>query len=251
MNRRDIVFSILGAFFLTNALLAEVIGSKLIYVAPKDLTFDIWGFQLGPFGMSVGIIPWPVVFVTTDIINEYFGRKGVRRLTFLAVGMIAYAFIILWLTMQVPAADFSKVKDTEYNTVFGSGLWIIAGSITAFLIGQLLDVFIFHVLRRRTGKAMIWLRATGSTVISQFIDSIVVLWIGLAIPLGWDLAQFINVAAPNYTVKLVVAILMTPVIYLAHWVIENYLGKGLAEELAEHAARESGDYAAGTSVAGS
>ena len=250
MNRRDIVFSILGAFFLTNAIVAEVIGSKLIYVAPKDLTYDLGFFQLGPFIMSVGVIPWPVVFVTTDIINEYFGKRGVRRLTFLAVGMIAYAFVILWLTMQVPSAEISKVKDSEYNTVFGSGLWIIAGSITAFLMSQLLDVFIFHLLRRRTGKAMIWLRATGSTIISQLIDSIVVLWIGLAIPLKWDLAQFFNVAATNYTVKLVVAILMTPLIYLAHGAVERFLGKGLAEELAEHAARESEGDASGGSVPG-
>ena len=239
MSRKETVFAILGAFFLTNALLAEVIGSKLIYVAPEDLKFDILGFTLGPFGMSVGIIPWPVVFVTTDIINEYFGKRGVRRLTFLAVAMIIYAFVILWLTMQIPAAGFSKVKDPEYNSVFGSGLDIIVGSITAFLLAQLLDVFIFQVLRRRTGKALIWLRATGSTVISQLIDTMVVLWIGIAIPQGWTLEQFINVAAPNYTVKLIIAVLMTPVIYLAHWGVERYLGKPLAEELSEQAARES------------
>jgi uncharacterized integral membrane protein (TIGR00697 family) len=140
--------------------------------------------------------------------------------------------------MQVPATPFSGVDDASYNRVFGQSRWIIVGSLTAFLISQLVDVVIFHALRRRTGKTMLWLRSTGSTVVSQMIDSIVVLWIGLALPLHWSATQFANVAVPNYLVKLTIALCMTPVIYLGHWIVERYLGHSVAEALAEAAARD-------------
>jgi len=234
VSRTQIVFAVLGGFFLTNALVAEMIGAKLIYVG--DPTWRLGPF--GPFAMSIGVIPWPVVFVTTDLVNEYFGRRGVRRLTFLTVAMIAYAFVVLLLAQQIPAAPFSGVDGTSFNRVFGQSRWIIVGSMTAFVFSQLIDVLIFHFLRQRTGKRMMWLRATGSTVVSQMIDSIVVLWIGLALPLHWTPMQFVNVAVPNYLVKLVLAVCMTPLIYLGHWLVERYLGHSVAEALAEEAARD-------------
>jgi len=236
MRKEQLLFTVLGGFFITNALLAELIGGKLIYFGDPN-------WRLGPFGpgfaMTVGIIPWPVVFVTTDLVNEYFGRRGVRRLTFLTVGLISYAYIVLFLTMQVPATSFSAVDDASYNRVFGQSLWIIVGSITAFLLSQLVDVLIFHTLRRRTGKTMLWLRSTGSTVVSQAIDSLVVLYIGLALPLGWSVHQYFNVVIPNYLVKLTLALVLTPLIYGAHWAVERYLGEEAAQDLAEEAARSS------------
>jgi len=235
VNRSQNVLAVLGAFFLTNAIVAEMIGGKLIFVG--DTAWRLGPF--GPFAMSVGVIPWPVVFVTTDLVNEYFGRRGVRRLTFLAAAMIAYAFIVLTLTMQVPATPFSGVDDASYAKVFGQSRWIIVGSLAAFLVSQLVDVLVFHALRRRTGKTLLWLRATGSTVVSQAIDSIIVLWIGLAVPLHWTPTQFANVAIPNYLVKLAIAVAMTPVVYLGHWLVEKYLGRSVAEALAEQAARQN------------
>jgi hypothetical protein len=237
MTRKNTVFVVLGGFFLTNAILAELIGSKLIFVGTPDSRIG----PLGPFRMSVGIIPWPVVFVTTDLINEYFGRKGVRRLSLLTAVMISYVFVILALTRLIPAAPVTPqgVDDAAYDRVFGQSQWIIVGSILAFLTSQLIDVLVFHLVRKRTGKALLWLRSTGSTVISQMIDSVIVLYIGLAIPYGWGLKQFVEVALPNYSVKLLEALLMTPFIYLGHWLVELYLGKPLAESIAEEAALES------------
>lgn len=233
MSRPNLLFLVLGGFFITNALVAEMIGGKLIFVGAE--TWRLGPF--GPFAMSVGIMPWPVVFLTTDLVNEYFGRRGVRRLTLLTVFLLAYAYVVLLLTMRVPATSFSGVDDTSYNTVFGQSRWIIFGSITAFLVSQLVDVFVFHVLRHRTGKALLWLRATGSTIVSQLIDSIVVLYIGLAVPLHWDFSRFASVAIPNYLVKLLIAVAMTPLLYLGHSVIERYLGRSVAESLAEEASR--------------
>lgn len=206
-------------------------------MGPEELA--LFGNRLAA---SVGVLMWPVVFVTTDLINEYFGRRGVRWLTYLTVVMIAYAFVILYFAQLTPTAGLGGrsfgVDEESFNNVFGTSRWIIAGSITAFVVSQLVDVTVFHTFRRRTGHAMLWLRSTGSTVVSQVIDSIIVLFIGLALPRGWSMATFWTTAVSNYSIKLVVAILMTPVIYGIHKLIDRYLGEEEAHKLAESAAHD-------------
>ncbi|MEK7731572.1 MAG: queuosine precursor transporter, partial [Planctomycetota bacterium] len=173
---------------------------------------------------------WPVVFITTDLINEYFGQPGVRRLTFLAVGMISYAFLVLLFEIQVPAWESSPVPHDTFARVFGQSMWIIVGSLMAFLIAQLLDVVIFQAFKRRTGHRMLWLRATGSTVFSQLVDTFIVLFVGFRLPsilkvpgyeLTWE--KFVQVAVGNYSYKLVIAILITPIIYIVHGLIDRFL----------------------------
>jgi uncharacterized integral membrane protein (TIGR00697 family) len=238
MNSRvQTVFAILGAFFLTNAVIAEVVGGKVVWVAPEGI--GLFGNRLAA---SVGVLMWPVVFVTTDLVNEYFGRKGVRKLTYLTLVMIAYAFVVLWLAQLMPVAAGPDGKPIgvdakSFDTVFGTSRSIIIGSMTAFLVSQLIDVTVFQLFRKRTGAAMLWLRSTGSTIISQLFDSIIVLYIGLALPYGWSASQFWTTAAANYGIKIVVAILMTPVIYLVHGIVDRYLGEDLAHRLADSAAQ--------------
>ena len=209
VSRRDLVFISLAGIFVSNALLGEILGGKLI--------------QLGPFALSIGVIPWPVVFITTDLINEHFGKEGVRKLTFLTVGLILYAFLITYFAMQVPAATFSPIQDLEFSKVFSQSLWIIAGSVTAFLISQLVDVTVFWFFRHRTGHRLLWLRATGSTVISQLVDTFVVLGIAFYLPGKLNLEEFMNVSLTNYTYKLLVAIGATPLIYLGHNLVDRFL----------------------------
>jgi uncharacterized integral membrane protein (TIGR00697 family) len=164
--------------------------------------------------LSIGVIPWPVVFLTTDLVNEYFGKAAVRKLTMLAVGMIAYSFIILFVSTRVEAWSGSPVTGEQYGAVFGQSQWIIIGSLTAFLISQFVDVILFAALKRRTGHRMLWLRATGSTVVSQLVDSFVVGYIAFVVP---------RLLTGNYLFKLLVAIIVTPLIYLAHGAIDRYL----------------------------
>jgi queuosine precursor transporter len=224
-SRRDIVFLLLAGVFITNAILAEIIGVKLI--------------QIGTFSMSIGVIPWPVVFLTTDLINEYFGVRGVRRLTLMTMAMIVYAFVIIYLAMKVPAAGFSPVSDEIYNTVFGQSLWIIVGSVTAFAVSQLIDVFTFWTFRSWTKGRMLWLRATGSTAISQLIDSIVIIGIAFWLPGKVKTEEFLAVAGANYSYKFIIAVAMTPLIYLLHNLIDRFLGEDESHRLIEQAARES------------
>ncbi len=208
-SRKDFIYILLADFFITNAIMGEMIGGKLI--------------QIGPFTLSIGIIPWPVVFLTTDLINEYYGRKGVRRLTFLTAGLIVYAFILLYLSMQTNAASFSPVNNEAFNRVFGQSMWIIVGSISAFLCSQLLDVIVFLAIKKRTGSKMLWLRATGSTVISQLIDTFIVAGIAFWLPGKLTFMEYINTSASGYIAKLLIAIAITPLIYLGHYFIDRYL----------------------------
>jgi uncharacterized integral membrane protein (TIGR00697 family) len=209
-SKKDYIFVILAGIFITNAVVAELIGGKLI--------------QIGPFVMSIGILPWPIVFLTTDLINEYFGQKGVRKLSFITAGLITYAFIILSLALIIPAAKgISPVNDEQFTAVFGQSMWIIVGSITAFLISQLIDVTVFHYVKEKTGNKKIWLRATGSTVISQLIDSFIVLGIAFWLPGKINFETFLSSALTGYTFKLSIAILLTPLIYFGHYLIRNFL----------------------------
>lgn len=210
-NKKDTLYVILAGIFITNAVTAEMIGPKLI---------DVFGVP-----MSVGILPWPVVFITTDLINEYFGQKGVRRLSLITAGLIAYCFFLLYVALQIPSSKISGVSDEAFFSVFGQSMWIIVGSITAFLVSQLIDVTIFHFVKNKTGKKMLWLRSTGSTVISQFFDSFIVLGIAFWMTGKIDTPTYIASGLTGYTVKLAIAILLTPVIYLAHSLIDKYIHK--------------------------
>ena len=214
-TRKDTVYVILAGIFITNAIVAELIGGKLIYV--------------GPYLMSVGILPWPIVFITTDLINEYFGEKGVRKLSVITASLIAYCFVVLFIAMQIPAVKGDGlVNDDQFTAVFGQSMWIIVGSITAFLISQLIDITIFHFVKNRTGKKMIWLRSTGSTVISQFFDSFIVLGIAFYATGKMDTPTYIASGLTGYFVKLIIAICLTPLIYLGHSMIEKYISNDKA-----------------------
>ncbi len=223
LSRRDVLYLLLAGVFVTNAMLGELTGGKLI--------------QVGPFVMSMGIIPWPVVFLTTDLMNEYFGRTGVRRLTLITIALIIYAFVVVFTEMAIPASPISPVQDEPFRIVFGQSLWIIIGSITAFAVSQLVDVFVFWFFRQRTGERHLWLRATGSTAVSQLIDSFVITGIAFWLPGTLSFTNFLNLAGTNYSYKLLIAIGLTPLIYVAHALIDRFLGKTEAHRLIESSAQ--------------
>ncbi len=250
LNKKTFLYLLLASFFIANAMIAEFGGvkifsiEKLLGIAP--LHFNIFGV-ITDLNLSVGVLIWPIVFVFSDIINEYFGKVGVRRISFITAGMLAYAFIVILLWTSMPPADFwLKINGLDpqgrpfdinfaYNTIFRAGLGIIVGSLTAFLVSQLVDVYVFHYLRKLTGHKYLWLRSTGSTVVSQIIDSFVILIIAFYFFGNWSLGQVIKVGMIQYLYKITLAIVLTPVIYLMHTVIDNYLGKEVSEIVIEEA----------------
>ncbi len=200
---RSRLFVVLASIFVANAMLAEFVGIKIFALEPT-LGVDPWNWNLfgqtGSLSFTVGVLLWPIVFVMTDVINEYFGRRGVRFISFLAIGLIVYAFAFVYIAIDLPPAEWwpgsytaQGIPDMQaaFAGVFGQGLWVIGGSLVAFLIGQLLDVTVYHRVRAITGERMIWLRATGSTLFSQLVDSYIVLYIAFVIgPQQWPLPQF-------------------------------------------------------------
>lgn len=243
-SKKDKLFLFLATFFVANAIIAEIIGGKLIVLGDESFSFMLnFGFfdtQVGPFILSVGVIPWPIVFLSTDLINEYYGKKGVRQITNIAVVLILYIFLVIYLTMIPDSAEgISPVTDIAYKQVLNQSMWIIVGSIIAFIVSQIVDVMVFHIFRRKTGGKMLWVRATGSTFVSQFIDSVVILGIAFYIPGKINLSQYLGFAITNYSYKVLIAIIITPLIYLGHGLIDRYLGSEVAEEMIEEAAANS------------
>lgn len=237
-HKKQQLYLVLSGIFLVNALLAEIIGVKIFSV---ERTFGLSG------NLTAGVLVWPVVFISTDIINEYFGRKGVLRITFLTVGLILYAsLVILGTTKLVPADFWLDLNKTDgqgrpfniefaYQSIFRQGLGIIIGSVVAFIIGQVLDASVFQLFRRVTGSRFIWLRATGSTLISQLVDSFVVLYVAFYVFGNWSMKQVVAVATFNYWYKFAAAILLTPLLYVAHYFIDRYLGPQETAELQQAA----------------
>ena len=243
-QRTNRLFVVLAGFFLTNALLAEFVGVKIFSLEAtlgiEPVEWSLLGVS-GTLNFTAGVLLWPVVFVMTDIINEYYGVKGVRLISWVAVGFISYAFIAAYISIGLAPAGFwieanrsLGVPDIlhAYAQVFGQGLWTIIGSIVAFLIGQLVDITVFRKIRAVTGEKLIWLRATGSTAVSQFIDSFVVLYIAFVLgPQKWPIPQFLAVGTVNYLYKMLAAIALIPLLYLARRLIKSYLGHEEAERL--------------------
>ena len=257
-SKKTNLFIVLSGIFLTNALIAELVGVKIFSLEDtlgvaraqipllKDFVLD--------FNLTAGVILWPVVFITTDIINEYYGKKGVRKISFLTAGFIAYAFVAISIATVLSPADFwldVNSQDAQgtpfdinfaFNKIYSQGLGIIVGSLCAFLLGQLLDVFVFQKLRRITGNDKIWLRATGSTLVSQLIDSYVVLFIAFYFlapaDSRWSVAQVISVGIVNYSYKFFIAIVLTPLLYIAHYIIDKYLGAELSKTMMQEASQD-------------
>ena len=244
------MFVMLAAFFVANAVLAEFIGVKIfaledtLGLAPFE--WNLFG-QTGSLNFTAGTLLWPIVFIMTDTINEYYGRRGVKFISWLAVALILYGFGFAYLAIHLSPATWwvgvvadQGVPDYQaaFSAVFGQGLWTIWGSVIAFLIGQFIDVSVFHRIRNATGERHVWLRATGSTAVSQLIDSFVVLYIAFVLgPQKWSMSLFYAVGTLNYLYKMAAALALIPLLYLVRAGIHRYLGAGEAERMIAEAAR--------------
>ena len=244
------LFAVLAAFFVVNAVLAEFIGVKIfaledtLGVSPFE--WNLFG-QSGSLNFTAGTLLWPIVFIMTDTINEYYGQKGVRFISWLAVALILYGFLFAFAAIHLAPASWwtgamsaQGVPDQQaaFAVIFGQGLWTIAGSVVAFIVGQLIDVSVFQRIRRATGSRHVWLRATGSTAISQLVDSFVVLYIAFVLgPQHWPMGLFLAVGTLNYAYKMAAALALIPLLYLMRGLIRAYLGHEQAQRMSEHAAR--------------
>jgi uncharacterized integral membrane protein (TIGR00697 family) len=210
-NRREIAFMVMAGIFITSAIVAELISCKIV--------------DIGIYPIIAGIVPWPIVFLLTDVMNDYFGKKAVKRLSWITCGLIAFCFLIVFIAVKLPTAAGSPVTSEQFNLIFSGSLPIMIGSITAFILSQLLDVRLFELFNRLTKGKMIWLRSTGSTVVSQLVDSYTVLLIGFLLPGAITFEQFLLFGITGYVTKLVIAVILTPFVYLMHALAKPLLGE--------------------------
>jgi uncharacterized integral membrane protein (TIGR00697 family) len=208
-SKKQIIFTIFAGIFITSAIVAELISAKSV---PTPLSPII-----------AGIIPWPIVFLLTDVMNDYFGKETVKRLSYITAGLIAFCFLLVYIAVEMPTDANSYLSDSEFRKAFGGSLPIMIGSITAFLVSQLVDVQLFGVFNKLTNGRMIWLRSTGSTVISQLIDGFIVLFIGFWLPGVYTFQEILVFWISGYSVKLIIAVLLTPFVYLMHALAKRIL----------------------------
>lgn len=246
--RREVLLLTLCTLFVGFYVAANLIGAKLF-------TFEMFGLQPrsfglsdkeGPFVATAGILAFPLTFLLTDVINEYFGKRIVRTFTILAIAVSLLLQPVILAAIRSSAVSFDPAFTADemqrgFAIAFGQSWAILAGSLTAFAIGQMLDVWVFGQLRRRTGGKMLWMRAQVSTLISQLFDSFIVIFLAFVIiPVligdkPWGLGGAANVSITNYVVKFLIAIAMTPLLYLVHYAIRAWLGRDEATTLAREA----------------
>jgi queuosine precursor transporter len=240
-NRRDSLYLFLALIVLSTALIAEVIGPKIFsFNKVVDGAVGEGGWFKGIIGidlnLSAGVLQWPIVFVTTDLINHYFGRRGVLRISWLTFGFLILMFLALYATAALPPADFwvaanstdgqGRYLDLNYaiGKLFRQGAGIVIGSLIAFLVGQAVDATVYQWLRSRIKKGSIGLLATVSTIFSQLLDSFLILYIAFSLLGNWTGDQVISVGTTQFLYKVAVAIALVPLLYVAHAAIDRYLG---------------------------
>ncbi len=218
LDSRVRLFVVLSAMFVTCLLVGDIIGGKLYQAKLGGLALTI----------SVGMIPFPVVFLLTDLLNEFYGKKATRFVTLVGFAMAWLTILILQVAVQVPwapftrAADWGGVRPESFHNIFASSTRILVSSTFAYLVAQLVDIGMFNALKKRTGNRLLWLRATGSTVVSQGIDTVVIqflAWWGVL-----PVSDIVSIIVTSYLVKVVIAVACTPLIYAGHAVVERSLG---------------------------
>lgn len=253
-DRPTKLFVSIAAFFVANALIAECIGGK-IFSLEKLLGLPVQEFTLFgqsglAFSLTCGVLLWPLEFVITDIVNEYYGPRAVRRISYIAVALISYAFLMFYVAIHVPAAGWWPASGKEqgipdmqlaFSGIFGQGMWIIFGSLVAFLGSQIVDVTVFRQIKKRTGEKKVWLRATGSTLVSQLIDSFIVLFIAFKIGKDWSWQLVLAICLVNYAYKATMAVILTPVIYWVEKRIEKYVGVETAKQMKQAAMQKGSE----------
>jgi len=237
LTRPQQVYVVCAGIFVTALVVAEATAGKFFQAFELPFTYRLFGFETASVVMTAGVLAFPVTFIVTDVMNEYFGPRGIRFVTLLGMVMVAFEFGLLQLALAVPATPDSPVPGEAFAVVFGTTGRVIVGSLTAYLVGQLVDISLFHWLRRRTAGRHLWLRATGSTLGSQFIDTFVVLMVAFAGQIAFG--EIVAITLFNYAYKLVIAVAITPLIYLGHWLIDRFLGPAAAEALIEQAERDA------------
>lgn len=247
LTREQVLAHSLCALFVGFFVAAEVLGAKLfrftlLGIGPRELGLG----DGADFVATAGILAFPLTFLMTDVVNEYFGRPVVKLFTIIAIAVNLLLQPVIRAAIAVPAVSFTPGLEAHemqraYEIALGQTTSIVVASLCAFALAQWLDVQVFALLRRRTGGRLLWLRAQGSTVVSQLVDTLAVIFLAFVVlpaltgGAPWKAADALSVSLTNYVYKFAIAVLSTPLLYLVHGAVDAWLGRAAAEQLV-HAA---------------
>ena len=215
------IYLILGALFIASLVVSNLIFQKFFY-------WDFFGIYR--FEISVGILPYPITFLITDIISEIYGKRKANQIVTAGIFASFFSMLIVFVAGAVPATDWSPINDGLFSQVFGATAIAVLASMMAYLFAQYIDIQIFHFWKRKTKGKHLWLRNNFSTFLSQFIDTFTVLLLLCSFgKIDWEL--FGVLLASGFLFKIMIAALDTPFLYLAVYWLRKRFGLEMGEEL--------------------
>ncbi len=245
-SKREALLLAAMALFVGFFVTANFLGAKLWEFTLFGLRPSHIGLDGETFVATAGILAFPLTFILTDIVNEYFGMRIVRTFTWLAIGVNLVLQPIVLAAAAAPTVSFTPGVDAQYahgayRLAFGTTWTITVASLVAFALAQFADIGIFSWLRKKTGGKMIWLRAQGSTVVSQLLDTAIVIYLAfyllpaIAGDPHMNAADAGRIALTNYVYKFALAVVMTPLLYFVRGMVVQWLGPDEAARLASEA----------------
>jgi len=220
------IYLYLAGLFITSLVVSNLIFQKFFYWYP----FDIEIFDNKLFELSVGILPYPITFLITDLISEIYGKKKAIQVVVAGIFASFFSIILLLVADSLPAMENSPIKDTVFKEVFSMTPLAVIASMLAYLSAQFIDIKIFHFWKNLTKGKLLWLRNNFSTFSSQFIDSSLV--IGLLCSfniISWDLFWGLVLSAVIF--KILIAIIDTPILYFFVWLLRKKFNLKINEEI--------------------
>ncbi|WP_445731621.1 queuosine precursor transporter [Mariniflexile sp.] len=220
------IYMVLGALFITSLVVSNLIFQKFFYWYPFHL--EIFGAKL--FELSVGILPYPVTFLITDLISEIYGKKRANDIVVVGIFASLFSLLIVFVSNFVPATSWSPVNDGLFSTVFGNTVLAVFASMMAYLFAQFVDIQIYHFWKRATKGKHLWLRNNFSTFSSQFVDTLTILlllcWFGI---IEWS--KFKGLLVAGFIFKALIALLDTPFLYLGVYLFKKRFKLKANEEI--------------------
>lgn len=218
-GKAKFVFLLLSAFFVTALVVTNLIANKFVSV---DLGFKT-------FVISAGILPYPITFLVTDILSEIYGRKRTNQVVLAGFVSSLFVLFVLWLGSIFPAINDSPVTDDVYNQVFSNTWRIIGASMLAYLTAQLVDIRLYHFWKSLTGGKHLWLRNNASTVVSQLVDTTLVIFVVFVGQIPYS--QMGSMVLDGWMFKVMVALADTLLIYLSVYLLRYQFNLKVGEEI--------------------
>lgn len=220
------IYLVLGGLFITSLVVSNLIFQKFFYWYPMDI--ELFGSKL--FEISVGILPYPITFLITDLISEIYGKKRANDIVIVGIFASLFSLLIIYTASQVPATSWSPVDNNLFDTVFGNSTIAVFASMLTYLFAQFIDIQIYHFWKRRTKGKHLWLRNNFSTWFSQFVDTFTIVFLLCAFGII-DWANFKGLLISGFLFKVLVAALDTPFLYLGVFLLRKRFNLKVNEEI--------------------